>query len=214
RRHLRRHFRDVARDLVHAGRAAVASRDHSDLVHVRQRARQGLHDLGQSGYQFVYDRGLVVLLVGLGFHVHGASFGIALLEDDFGFGFALRANGAGAAFGFHHSALALRLGERLNALPVDLRLLQYGGNQFFFAAQDLGFLHLDLLLFLHLLHLNGLGGNLLLHHVGLDFVGLVGLRLLALDHFYVCRFLHFEIALRLRLAGLRCRLGGHAFLVG
>ena len=38
------------------------------------------------------DRGLVVLLVGFGLHIHRLRFGIALLEDDLGFGFTLRAN--------------------------------------------------------------------------------------------------------------------------
>ena len=101
-------FGDVAGDLVHAGRIAVAGRDDRDLVDIRQRTGQRLHDLRQSGDQLVDDRGLVVLLEGLGLHVHGASFGVALLEDDLGFGFTLRADRAGAAFGFHHRPLTAR----------------------------------------------------------------------------------------------------------
>jgi hypothetical protein len=58
--------------------------------------------------------------------------------------------------------------------------LQHGRDQLFLAAIDLGLLHLDLLLFLDLLHLHLLGDHLLLHDVGLDVVSFVGLRLLAL----------------------------------
>ena len=53
------------------------------------------------------------------------------------------------------------------------------------AAQDFGFLHLDLLLLLDLLNLDRFGDDLLLHDVRLDFVGLVGLRLLPLHRLEV-----------------------------
>ena len=58
------------------------------------------------------------------------------------------------------------------------------------------------------------GDDLLLHDVGLDLVGFVGLRLLPLDSFEVLGLLDFEIALRFGLLGLRERLREHAFLVG
>ena len=58
------------------------------------------------------------------------------------------------SFGFRHQALLLGFGERLDALTLDLGLLQHGRDQFLLAAVDLGFLHLDLLLFLDLLHLH------------------------------------------------------------
>ena len=77
-------------------------------------------------------------------------------------------------------ALLLGRGQRLDALTLDLGLLQHGRDQLLLAAHDFGFLHLDLLLFLDLLHLHLLGDDLLLHDVGLDLVGLVGLRLLPL----------------------------------
>ena len=50
--------------------------------------------------------------------------------------------------------LLLGLGQRLDALALDLGLLQHGGDQLAFAALDFGFLHLDLLLLLDLLDLH------------------------------------------------------------
>ena len=44
--------------------------------------------------------------------------------------------------------------------------------------------------------------DLLLHDVGLDVVGLVGLGLLLLDQLRIRRFLDLKIALRFRLFGL------------
>ena len=55
---------------------------------------------------------------------------------------------------------------------------------------------------------------MLLHDVGLDVIGLIGLRLLALGDFQILRFLDFQIALRFRLLGQRQRLRQHAFLIG
>ena len=118
------------------------------------------------------------------------------------------------AFGFDRQPALLRFGEHLDALPLDLGLLQHGRDQLLLAAQDLGFLHLDLLLALDLLHAHRLGDDLLLHDVGLDLVGLVGLRLLLLDRLDVVGLLDLEVALRLGLLGLRQRLGEHALLVG
>ena len=66
-------------------------------------------------------------------------------------------------------------------------------------AQDFGFLHLDLVLFFDLADFHRLGDHLLLHDVGLDVVGLVGLRLLLLGQFEILRLLDFEIAVLLRL---------------
>ena len=51
-------------------------------------------------------------------------------------------------------------GHVLDALPLDLGGLEHGGDQLLFVAQDLRFLHLDLALALHLLHLHLLGGHL------------------------------------------------------
>ena len=45
-------------------------------------------------------------------------------------------------------------GQRLDALALDLGLLQHGGDQFVFAPHDFGLLHLDLLLLLDLLDLH------------------------------------------------------------
>ena len=164
--------------------------------------------------QFVDHRGLVVFLEGLGLHVHGFRLGLALLEDDLGFGLALLTDRRSVTFGFRHEALLLGLGDRLDALTLDLGLLQHGRDQFFLAAIDFGLLHLDLSFFLDLLHAHALGNHLLLHDVRLDVVRLVGLRLLLLGDFEVLRFLDLEVALRFGLLGLRQRFRQHAFLVG
>ncbi len=101
------------------------------------------HDLRHIGDQLVDHRGLVVFLVGFGLHVHGLGFGLAFLEDDLGFGFALRADG-----GRRPSASAIqrafRLRQRFDALALHFGLLQHGGDQFFLAALDFRLLHLDL----------------------------------------------------------------------
>ena len=158
---------------------------------------------GIPGNQLVDDGRLVVFLISLGLHVHRLGFGLALLEDDVGLGFTLRANRGRLAFSFCDQALFLGRGQRLNALALDLGSLQHGGDQFFLAAVDFGFLHLDLLLLLDLLHLDLLGDDLLLHDVGLDVVRLVGLRLLTFRDFEVLRFLDFQVALRFGLLGQR-----------
>ena len=54
-------------------------------------------DLGQTGYELVHNRGLVPFLVRFGAHVHGFCFRFTFLENDLGFGFALRAGGGRAA---------------------------------------------------------------------------------------------------------------------
>ena len=92
--------------------------------------------------------------------------------------------------------------------------LEHGGIELALAAQDFGFLHLDLVLLFHLLDGDFLGLHLLLHDVGLDLVSLVGLRLLLLDHLQVLGLLHFEVALGFGLLGLGKRFGQHPLLVG
>ncbi len=101
----------------------------------------------------------------------------------------------------------------LDALTLDLRALQHRRDQFLLVAQNLGFLHLDLALFLHLLHLHLLGGHLLQHDVGLQFVRLVGRGLLPAALLGILRLLDLEVALRLGLPRLRSRLGNHPLLV-
>ena len=86
------------------------------------------------------------------------------------------------ALGFAHQALAFRIRESFDALPLDLRLLQHGRDQFPFAARDFRVLNLHLCFALYLLHSHGFGNHLLLHDVGLDFVGLVRSRLSLLRH--------------------------------
>src|SRR5437763_12188935 len=91
--HLRRHLRDVAGDLVHPSNFAISGGDDRDLVDVRQRCGQCLYHFRHACEQLVDDRGLVVFLVGLGFHIHRLRFGLAFLEDDLGFGLALLPDG-------------------------------------------------------------------------------------------------------------------------
>src|SRR6185436_7428723 len=104
-----------------------------------------------------------------------------------------------AAFGFRDLALTFRTGELLDALALDLCLLQYGRNQFFFMAQDFRLLHLDLLLFFDLLDLYRLRGHQLLLDIGLDLIRFVRLRLLTFDAFEIFSALDLEIARRFRL---------------
>src|SRR5207248_192171 len=77
--------------------------------------------------------------------------------------------------------------QRLDALTLDFRLFQHGCDQLLLVTLNLRFLHLDLLLFLDLLHLHSFGNHRLLLDVGLDLIGLVSLRLLLLDHLGVRR---------------------------
>ena len=159
---------------------AVAGRNDGDLVDIGQRRGQRPHDLRHVGDQFVDHRRLVAFLVSLGLYVHRLGFRFAFLQNDFGFGFALRANRGGGAFGFGDPALPFGGGQCFDPLAIDLGLLQDRRDQFLFTAQNFGFLHLHLVLFFHLPDLHGFGHHLLLHDVGLDVVGLVGLRLLLL----------------------------------
>src|SRR5262249_5386929 len=130
RRDLCGHLGDVAGDLAHPGGVAVAGRNDCDLVDVREWTRQRAHHFRQAGEYFVDHRGLVVFLGGLGLHVHSFGLGLALLEDDLGFGFALLANRRSVAFGFRHEALLLGLGDGLDALTLDLGLLQHSRDEF------------------------------------------------------------------------------------
>ena len=81
------------------------------------------------------------------------------------------------------------------------------------AAIDFRFLNFDLLFFFDLLHLHLLSDHLLLHDVGLDVIGFVCLRLLALGDFEELGSFHFEIALRLGLFCQGQRFRQHAILI-
>src|SRR6266478_3736289 len=214
RGNLRRYPGDVARELVCSGGIAIAGGHDGDLVHFAERLSERADDIRQAGDELVDDGGLVVFLVGLGLNVHGAGFGFALLEDDLGFGFTLRTDGRGPAFGFAHQALAFGVGKRLDALTLDFRLLEDGGDQFAFAARDLGFLHFHLSFALDLLDFNGLGNDLLLLDVGFDFVSLVCLRLGFFRSFKEVGFLDVEVALGFGLLGHGSRFRGHTLLIG
>ena len=100
-----------------------------------------------------------------------------------------------------------------DALPLDLRLLQNRGDQFFLVPQDLGFLHLHLALFFDLLYLDLLGDHALLHDIGLELVGLVGLGFLPAGRLGKLRLLDVEVALGFGLPSERSGLGDHAILV-
>src|SRR6185437_14457822 len=213
RRHLRGNLRHLARQLVRARRLPVTRGHNRDLVYVRQRLAHRAHDVRKVRDQLVDDRGLRPLLVRRSLHVHRLLFGIALLEDDRSLGLALSANGRRPAFGLSHQPRLLGVGHVLDALLLDLRLLQHSGDQFLLVALDLGLLHLHLRLFFNLLHLHLFGDNLLLHHVRLQLIGLVRRRLLTLRRLGKLCLLHVEIALRLCLLRQRHRLREHALLV-
>src|SRR5205085_1699743 len=133
---------------------------------------------------------------------HRFRFGLALSEDDVGFGFALRARCGSAAFGFGDLAHLIGFGQRFNATALNFGALQNGRDQLALVPLDLEFLHLYLLLLLDLAHLDLFGDYLLLHDIGLNVVGLVGLGLLLLSGFEVLRTLDIEVALRFGLLGL------------
>ena len=79
---------------------------------------------------------------------------------------------------------------------------------------DFGLLHGDLTGLLHLLDLDLLSDDLLLHHIGLELIGLVGGRLLLLNGFEKVGLFDLEIALRFGLRGLRKCFCEHAFFIG
>src|SRR5579862_6192165 len=214
RRDLRRHRGHVSRDLVHAGCVSIAGRNDGDLVHVGQRRGQRPYHFGQARDELIDNRGLVVFLVSLGLHVHGLGFGLAFLEDDFGFRLALRADGGGLAVGFHGQLRFLGFGQCLDAFALHLRRLQHGGDQFALAPLDFGVLHGDFVLFLYLLDLHLLRDHLLLHDVGLDLISLVGGGLLLLHDLVIVGLLDLQIARGFRLLGLRQRFGQHPLLIG
>src|SRR5271156_1991393 len=193
---------------------AVAGGDDGDLVDLAERLGQGAHDVRHTGEEFVHDGGLVVFLESFGLDVHGLGFRFALLEDDFGFGFTLRANGGGAAFGFADEALTLGVGDGLDALALDFGLLEHGGDEFAFAALDFGVLHFDLRFAFHLLYFHGFGNDLLLHDVGFNFVGFVGRGLGFLGHFEIAGFFEIQIAFGFGLLGQAGGFRENAFLIG
>src|SRR5260370_28144492 len=214
RRNLRSDFGNVAGKFVGAGSVDVAGGDDGDLVDFAEWLTEGANHFRESADEFVEDGSLVVLLEGFGLDVHGAGFRITLLEDDFGFGFTLRANGSGLAFGFGHQAVAFGVGEGLNARALDFGRLEERGNEFAFAVIDFGVLNFDLGFALDLLNANLLQDDGLLLAIGFDFVSLVGLRLGSFADFQIVGFFDVEVALRFGLLGERSGFGGDAFLVG
>ncbi len=122
--------------------------------------------------------------------------------------------GCGAAFGFHGDAGLLGVGDVFDALTLDLGAFEDGGDELLLVTEDFGLLHLDLLLLLDLLDLDLFGDDLLLHDVGLELVGFVGLGLLAACGFGELGLLDVEVALGLGLFGERERFGEDALLVG
>ncbi len=117
------------------------------------------------------------------------------------------------SLGIDDQTLFFGFRESFDALALDLRRLEDGGDQFFLAARDFGLLHLDLRLALNLLYPDGFGSHLLLHDIGFDFVGLVGLRLGLLGGLQKIRALDVQVALRLSLLRERRSFRGDAFLV-
>src|ERR1700730_6559832 len=144
RGHLGCDFGDVTGDLVSAGCIAIACGHDGDFVHLTEGLAECADNFRQGGYEFVHDRGLVVFLKSLCFDVHRARFGLALLEDDLGFGFTLSPDRRCAAFGFADHALAFGGGDGFNALTFDFGAFENSSDKFAFAASDFGFLHLNL----------------------------------------------------------------------
>jgi len=111
-------------------------------------------------------------------HVHRAWLPPRLLEDDFGFGLTLRANGRRTSFRFADQPLPFRFRERLNALALDVRRIQYRGQSSSrFAARDFRFLHASPALRAHCWHADRFHDHLLLLDVGFDLIRFICLRL-------------------------------------
>ena len=117
-------------------------------------------------------------------------------------------------FGYHRDARLLGVGDIFNALTFDLGALENGGDELLLMPDDLRLLNLELLLFLNLLDLHLFGDDLLLHDVGLDLIGFVGLSFLAAALLGKLCLLDIEVALRFGLFREGCGLGDDAFLVG
>ena len=154
-----------------------------------QGSGQGAYHFGHGGNEFVDHGSLVPLLVGLG------------------------TDSNGAALGFGNEVLLFGGGQRLNTAAFDVSLFENGGNQSALDALDFSVLHQNRLLTLHLLNLDLFHHHLLLHNVGPDLVGLVGLGLLPLDSFEVLGLLDLPVALGFGLFGEGKGLGKDAFLV-
>ena len=126
----------------------------------------------------------------------------------------MRADRRRAALRFAHEPLAFGVGERFDALALDFRLLQDGGDEFAFAARDFRLLDFHLGFALHLLDLDRFGDDVLLLDVGFNFIGLVGLCLRLLRGLEEGGFLDVEVALRFGLLGERSGFRGNALLIG
>ena len=211
-RNLGGHFREIAGHLIHAGGVSPGG-DDGDLIDMLQGSGQGAYHFGHGGNEFVDHGSLVPFLVRLGFDVHRFGFCFPFEEGDGSFGFALGSDSNGAALGFGNEALLFSGGQRLNVAAFDFSLFENGGNQFALDALDFSVLHQNRLLMLHLLNLDLFHHHLLLHDVGLDLVGLVGLGLLPLDSFEVLGLLDLQVALGFGLVGEGKGLGKDAFLV-
>ena len=140
-------FGHVAGDLVHAGGVAVAGRDDRDLVDVARAAPPAPRTI--SGMPVISLSTTAAWL----YSWNASAFTFMARASASPFLKMMSASaspcariGAARAFGFDRQPLLLGVGQRLDALPLDLGLLQHGGDQLLLAAQDLGFLHLDLLL--------------------------------------------------------------------
>src|SRR6516165_8353861 len=123
RGNLRSDLGDVAGELVGSRGVAIAGGNDGDLVDFAERLAEGTDHIRETGEELVDDGGLVVFLEGFRLDVHRTGLGVALLEDDFGFGFTLRADRGGLALGFGHEALTFGVGKRLYALALDFGLL-------------------------------------------------------------------------------------------
>jgi len=136
-----------------------------------------------------------------------------LLEDDLGFGFTLRANRGGAAFGFGDRALTLGAGEvsmrwrSISACFSTVAMSSSRGARFPLPALSLA------------LHAPPAGHARTLQSpfccmtlVSISYA--LSAVLALLGHFQVAGFLDVQVALRFGLLGQRCGLGRDALLVG
>ncbi len=152
--------------------------------------------------------------LGLSLRLDDLSLGATLEPDNIRLGLTFEPGLLGLCLRPENLALAIGLGERLDALLLSLRRLQHRRDELLLAAGDLGLLDRNFTFLTNLLDADLLGNDALLLHVGLDLVGLLGDGPLLLDRAVVLRLLHLEVADGLSLLRLAQRLGRNLLLLG
>ena len=120
----------------------------------------------------------------------------------------------GLTLSLQENALSLGFRHRLNAPSLGLGRFLDRRLQLKLTALNFGLLHFNLRVLLNLGHFDRLGDHLLLHHVGLNIVGLVSGRLLLFYFGVKGGFFQGQVALRFRLESQRLGLSLDTLLIG